>query len=44
MVRFRLYGPKSFEILHEVLTVVEKNELEDSRMEDFMLAFTIHGT
>lgn len=37
MVRFRLYGPKSFEILREVLAVVDENELKDSWMKEFML-------
>uniref|UniRef100_A0A0R3RGT8 POPLD domain-containing protein n=1 Tax=Elaeophora elaphi TaxID=1147741 RepID=A0A0R3RGT8_9BILA len=36
--RFRLYGPKSLEILHEVLAVVEENELKDSRMKEFMVS------
>ncbi|CAG9536760.1 unnamed protein product, partial [Cercopithifilaria johnstoni] len=36
VVRFRLYGPKSLEILREVLAVVEENELEDSRMKEFI--------
>ncbi|KAK6102211.1 Ribonucleases P/MRP protein subunit POP1 family protein [Brugia pahangi] len=36
MVRFRLYGPKSFEILREVLAVVDENELKDSWMKEFM--------
>lgn len=43
MVRFRLYGPKSFEVLREVLTVVEENELEKLEMKEFMLAFIIHS-
>ncbi|VDK80434.1 unnamed protein product [Litomosoides sigmodontis] len=36
VVRFRLYGPKSFEILREVLAVVEENELEDSKLKEFI--------
>ncbi|EJD74850.1 ribonuclease P/MRP protein subunit POP1 containing protein [Loa loa] len=36
LVRFRLYGPKSFEILREVLAVVEENDLQDSWMKEFV--------
>ncbi|KAL4002755.1 Ribonucleases P/MRP protein subunit POP1 family protein [Acanthocheilonema viteae] len=36
VIRFRLYGPKSLDIVREVLAVVEENELEDSRMKEFM--------
>ncbi|VDO32497.1 unnamed protein product [Onchocerca flexuosa] len=36
MIRLRLYGPKSFEILHEVLAVVEENEIMDSGMKEFI--------
>ncbi|KAM3723191.1 Ribonucleases P/MRP protein [Dirofilaria immitis] len=36
IVRLRLYGPKSFEILHEVLSVVEENEFMNSRMNEFV--------
>ncbi|VDK65256.1 unnamed protein product, partial [Onchocerca ochengi] len=36
MVRLRLYGPKSFEILREVLAVVEENEIMDSGMKEFV--------
>ncbi|MCP9258126.1 hypothetical protein DINM_002644 [Dirofilaria immitis] len=37
IVRLRLYGPKSFEILHEVLSVVEENEFMNSRMNEFVI-------
>uniref|UniRef100_A0A915PE04 Ribonucleases P/MRP protein subunit POP1 n=1 Tax=Setaria digitata TaxID=48799 RepID=A0A915PE04_9BILA len=36
IVRFRLYGPKSFEILHNVLAVVDENKLEDCWMKEFL--------